>query len=182
MIYTNIPYCPKEHGKDIGLAYNKFMELLKPDDYAIFLDHDAMWTTYTWYHQIEENLAKRPQIEAFTCLTNRVFCKWQLANVDRKSNDIVYHREMGELILEKNRGIVTEQTTNHWMSGMMIGLKKSAWLKMGKFKSGMLGVDNRFHQSLRRMGIKLWLMNDTYVYHYYSNSDLSGKRDTSHLK
>ena len=32
MIYTNIPFVPKSCGMNLGLAYNKFMEMLPNDD------------------------------------------------------------------------------------------------------------------------------------------------------
>ena len=53
MIYTNIPYAPAECDGNIGCAYNKFMELLpNDDDWACFLDHDAIFTPATWYKQL----------------------------------------------------------------------------------------------------------------------------------
>ena len=55
MIYTHIPYTPKEHGTKIGYAYNKFMEMLpNDDDWGCFVDHDAMFTTPTWYNMINK--------------------------------------------------------------------------------------------------------------------------------
>ncbi len=184
MIYCNIPYCPSSKGKDLGFAYNAFMGLLKDGDYAVFLDHDACFTTYDWYPQLEQIIKQNPTVGAFTGVTNRVYCKWQLANVDRTTNDIVYHRQMGKEIQTKSRLVVTNRTNHPWMSGMLIVIKKSCWKKIGGFRNGVLGVDNDFHMRLRKHHEKLFCIEGLYVYHYYSNHNFKfrAKRDVSHLK
>ena len=53
MIYTHIPYADSEHPKDLGWAYNNFMNNLGDDDWACFLDHDAMFTVSDWYPRLE---------------------------------------------------------------------------------------------------------------------------------
>jgi len=184
VIYTHIPYCPAKHGKDLGYAYNKFMERLEDDDWAVFLDHDAMFTTYTWYKLVEKAIATYPGVGVFTGTTNRVFCKWQLANVSRGENDIAYHRDMGEKI-ERDFGIECSNMTNYpWMSGVVIIISKKCWGKIGGFASGMLGVDNQLHKALRKHKQKLFLIKGLYIYHWYSNHNLNQakKRDVSHLR
>ena len=90
MIYTNIPYAPNGT-KNLGGAYNSFMQTLPlDDDYGCFLDHDATFTTYDWYSQMEHIVSKYSQVGCFTGVTNRVWCRWQLADVDRNSNDYAY--------------------------------------------------------------------------------------------
>lgn len=39
------PICPEESGNNLGAAYNTFTSLLGDDDWACFIDHDAMFTT-----------------------------------------------------------------------------------------------------------------------------------------
>ena len=68
-IYTLIPY---DLEKNLGGAYNKFMDLLEDDDWAVFLDHDAMFTTTDWMKTIQETITQNPEYGFFTCLTNRI--------------------------------------------------------------------------------------------------------------
>lgn len=184
MIYNFIAYAPQQT-KDLGKTYNAYMGLLpKDNDYACFIDHDATWTTYNWYNIIEKAVRAHPNIGCFTALTNRVFCKWQLAKVDRGNNDISYHRDIGWQLYNKEGSACQDMTTNHWMSGVVIIIRKSTWKKIGGFKQGMLGVDNDLHQKLRKHKEKLYLIKGLYVYHWYSNHNMNlvKKRDTSHLR
>ena len=48
------------------------MSKLGDDDWACFLDHDAMFTTLDWYHQMESLIAEYPGAGCFTAMTNRV--------------------------------------------------------------------------------------------------------------
>ena len=67
MIYTHIPYAPKESDKNIGFAYNKFMEMLPSEgDWGCFLDHDAMFTTKSWYKQLNDIIEDK-NYDAFPC-------------------------------------------------------------------------------------------------------------------
>ena len=184
MINIVIPYVNKNQ-KSLGEVYNYHMARLENDsDYCIFMDHDATPTTYSWFKQIEEILEQNPTVGAFTCLTNRVYCKWQLAQVDRSSNDIKYHREIGANIQAKNYHTVSDKTTAPPMSGVMIVLRKDTWKKIKGFDEGpkALGIDNDFHLRVKRFKEKLYLMHGVYLYHWYSNSNLKGNRDTTHLK
>jgi len=52
------------------------MAMISDDDWACFLDHDAMFTTLDWYKQIEEiieelSLGDRP-VGLLTTFTNRI--------------------------------------------------------------------------------------------------------------
>ena len=181
-VHTCIPYDP-EGNKNLGAVYNKEMSRLKNDnDYMIFIDHDAIPTTPDWQMKIIEIINENPSVGAFTCKTNRVNCKWQLAEVDRKSNDMAYHRSEGKRVLDRFGTSVSDMTRKQLMSGVMIVLKKSVWKKIKGFKNGMLGVDNDFHKRLVKVREKLYLMNGIYLYHWYSNSDLTRSRNTNHLK
>ncbi len=183
MLYNCTPYAMSYENKNLGKVYNREMARLpNDDDYMIFIDHDAKPTTYDWHLQIEQIIKENPKVGAFTCKTNRVHCKWQLAQVDRKSNDMEYHRNEGQRILSRFKTSVSNVTTKSPMSGVMIVLRKSVWKKIQGFQDGMLGVDNDFHKRLRKMKEPLYLMNGIYLYHWYRNSDLTKGSNTNHLK
>ena len=179
MIYTNVPYCPKELGKDLGKSYNMFMERLQDDDWACFLDHDAMFTTKNWYHQLEDIIEKFPDIGLFSCLTNRIANPMQKPHgIDQHNHDIQYHRNIGKTLQSQYYDTVhVEDKLHGWlMSGVIILISKRTWKRVGGFKSGFLGVDNDMHEKCIDNDIKIGIMNGVYVYHWYR-----GDGDMSHL-
>ena len=74
------------------------MEILpNDDDWACFIDHDAMFTTSNWMNQLHDIIHKNPSIGAFGARTNRVGYSWQLlGNIDVDNHDIKYHRAIGQ--------------------------------------------------------------------------------------
>lgn len=179
MIYTHIAYASNECKKNIGCAYNKFMEMLPNDeDWGCFLDHDAMFTTSTWYTQIEKVINENPKIGAFTCRTNRVGCWGQwVRNVDIDNHCIKYHRKVGLHLQKKYNVEITNFGENveplRGFSGVFMLVKKKTWKTINGFKDfGFLGVDNDFRQRLIRNKIKLYVMDGVYVYHWYKADKL----------
>lgn len=178
MIHTYIPYCPKPNGQDLGLAYNKFMEILDEDDWACFLDHDAMFTTKDWYHQIEEIVEIHKDYGLFTCNTNRIGNPHQKPfKVDQNNHDIKYHRQIGQQVQDANRHVIRDVTKGQLISGVVLLINKKTWKKVGGFKPGFLGVDNDIHAKVRMAGDKVGIMDGVYVYHWYR-----GDNDFSHIK
>ena len=177
MIYAHIPYTPKEYGTNLGYAYNKFMELLpNNDDWGCFLDHDAMFTTKNWYHQLEDIIKKYPNIGAFGARTNRINSTYQLVgNIDVYNHDMFYHREIGEHIQKKyyyNLFAPDRNTAQRGFSGVLILIKKSQWKEMGGFKRhGFNHVDNDIRWRLEALGKPIYIMNGVYVYHWYKADD-----------
>ena len=178
MIYTNIPYAPKECDKNIGCAYNKFMELLpNDDDWACFLDHDAMFTTSTWYNQLNDIIRKHPTIGAFGARINRVAYPWQLiGNIDIDNHDMIYHRSIGNHLQKKYYYKVSpgslcghnNQPGPSRFSGTLILVKKSTWKVIGGFKQdGFLAVDDDFRERLATHNIQFGIMDGVYLYHWY---------------
>lgn len=180
-IYYNIPY---KSDKNLGKAYNEFMELLPKDtDYACFVDADTIFTTPNYGTVIEEVLHRYPNVRCFTALTNRVSCKWQVhSGVDPKNNDMEYHRIFGKGLQEiygTKCEDVSDKPSNEAMSGLLILIRKDLWRRIGKFKeSGMLGIDNDLHWKIQKNREKIYLMKGIYLYHWYRYPNF---RDTSHL-
>ena len=168
MIVTLIPYCPRSEGCDLGFAYNELMARLRDDDWACFIDHDACFTTYDWYAQLEEITAALTEPCVLTALTNRVGSRWQLAaGVDRADHSMVYHRQVGAAVQSAARQALRDVTNESLMSGVVILLSKATWVKLGGFTRGFLGVDNAIHQAAREHGCRVYLMEGVYVYHWY---------------
>jgi len=173
-VHTFSPYTTPEEGKNIGKAYNACMELLpNDDDWACFLDHDAMFTTQDWNHQLYEIIDANPEYSCFTAMTNRIGNPDQrFAWVDTNNHDIVYHRGLGTEAQSQFRLDVKDITKRQTLSGVVILVQKSAWKKAGGFEEeGFLGVDNHFDIAIRKEGMKTGLMKGIYVYHWYRFSE-----------
>lgn len=161
MIYTHVPYRPDAN---LGKAYNDFLALLAPDDWAIFLDHDAMPTTGEWYNQFAEAIDFLPDAGAIVAMTNRIASPWQRCG-DERSNDIAAHRAYGK-----------ERATLRWLlditetkgfGGVMFAVSVAAWKECGGFVEGALGcTDHSLFFRLRDAGRKVWMHQGIYVYHF----------------
>lgn len=172
MIHTYIPYADKEHPMNLGWAYNNFMKLIGDDDWACFLDHDACFTTSSWYAQLEDVIAENPEIGAFGCRTNRIGNTYQLVGgIDTYNNDIEYQRKIGNKIKEKYKdsiSMVTKNTLQKGFSGVFILISKKTWKKIDGFLEGQfLGVDNDLRYRLKAKNIPLAIIDSVYVYHWY---------------
>lgn len=178
MIYTSIPYSLE---KRLGVEYNEFMKRLpNDDDFGCFIDHDAMFTTSTWFKQLQDIVLKYPECGCFIAMTNRIDCVYQRhGSVDPNNHDMTYHRNLGQKIQQKDYS-ATEDVSNknklEAFGGILIVLKKSVWKKIGGFDdTGILGVDNKLHWSLMDHNEKVYLMKGMYLYHWY-RADGKGKK------
>jgi hypothetical protein len=181
MIYTFIAYAPKEHERDLAWTYNEFMRNLpNDDDWACFIDHDAMFTTPDWYPRIERIIRDNPQYSCYTAMTNRAYAMWQIPEgVNSINHDMRYHRDIGKRIQNVNNDKVVDVTMcgdlpapppSSPFSGVVILYKKSAW-KDVPFRlmqpNRLTGIDNLLHLDLRNKGHKVGLMTGIYVYHWH---------------
>ena len=184
MIYYSIPYSTE---KNIGRYYNDFMQILPNDnDFACFVDGDTIFTTPHYGHTINEVVNRYPKIGCFTCMTNRVYFKKQVvSDIDYESNDMKYHRDIGNTLQTVYGSLckditepLVEKEKERYFSGCMIMLQKKLWKKIGGFKDGILGVDNELHKSIIEAKEKIYLMQGVYIYHWYR---WPNNRDRSHL-
>lgn len=174
-IHTFIPY---DVDRDLGSAYNKCMDLLDDDAWAVFLDHDAMFVQPEWMLIIQDAIERNKTFGFFTCRTNRIGSQWQkAAGIDEANHDIRYHRRIGrdfsrnqvQIVQSKvSEGCAVEDATElPCMSGVVMIVKKSVWTKIGGAPPGMLGVDGQLHLRCRAANVKLGLIKNLYVYHWY---------------
>ena len=97
MIHTYIPFSPSEKKLNLGWVYNNFMEIVGEEDWVLFLDHDATFTTKYWYNQLEDIIKKNTDYGLFSSFMNRVGQPFQIPNgIDRNNHDMRYHRNVGK--------------------------------------------------------------------------------------
>ena len=163
MIYT---FCPYDVDKNLGKAYNSCMDLLQPDDWAIFIDHDTLFAQDDWGRTVERAIEENPDYGLFTGVTNRIGNDMQIApGVDREIHDIAYHMEVGERL--KKYKVVEYAPTWQPISGFILIIQKKVWDAIGGARDGFLGVDNDIHDKCRENGIKSGLIRNLYLYLWY---------------
>lgn len=177
IIFACIPY---NSDKNLGKAYNDFANLVPNDAWICFFDADTLITTSDYGTLMENIIMDNPQADAFTCVTNRVGCKWQIADgVDWDNDDIAYHRQIGAARAKEYGTECEDVTDKKPFSGLCLLIRKDAWTKIGGAKEdGMLGIDNDLHKRIRNAGLRLYLAKGLYLYHWYRGGD---KKDTTHL-
>lgn len=180
MLHTYIPYAPLDKEMNLGWTYNNFMSMVGEDDWVCFLDHDAMFTTRYWYHQLEEIIEKNPDIGLFSCMTNRIGNGFQRMNpvMPSTNHNIHDHRTLGNSLYKNFLCTINKYKTSETLySGVILLTSKKVWKKVGGFKDGFLGVDNDYHQRCIDSGLDTALMPGVYVYHWYR-----GDGDKEHLQ
>ena len=173
MIYNFIAYAQGDK-ENLGKTYNQYMELLKNDeDWACFLDHDAMFTTIDWYKLLQDVITGNPEYSLLTAVTNRIGnAQQKFANL-KQTHDMVYHRGIGATALSQAGNTVMDVSNSHCISGVVMLIKKSAWKKAGGFKDGFLGIDNDFHKRIVKSGGKVGVCRGLYIYHWYRADESS---------
>ena len=172
-------FTPFALDKNLGAAYNRYMELLPGDnDWACFIDGDAMFLTPDWGELISRVVAENPEAGMFTCYTNRVNNQQQLYRGRFNENsDITAHRNIAKVC----RALATTRvkSLSRMISGVMMIVRKRTWRKF-QFKDGLLGVDNDISKRLLNAGKPIYLIEGIYLLHYYRMAE--GRKYTSHLQ
>lgn len=167
--------------KNLGQSYNSYMDLLKNDeDWACFTDADSCFFNSKVFSIIDEVVSNNQHVGLFTCLTNRVGTLEQCYNKTISEDpNLINHYFIAANLLESQK--LELEPINKVISGMMMLVKKSTWLKVGKFTEdgGFLGVDNDFSQKILNAGLEIKIMKGVYIYHYYRHHN--GITDKSHL-
>lgn len=177
-IWFNIPWSQE---KNLGKAYNDFMELIPEDDYACFIDGDAMFLTPDFGNKLYDIVQEYPECGVFTCKTNRIGCQWQREPDMWNEDEVRIHRAIAAFLGIGEHPIrdVTDLGIDHPMGGVLILISKKVWKKVGGFANGILGVDNKLHWSCIEHAEKVYLMESIYIYHWYRGGNAT---KTEHLK
>lgn len=179
MLITATAYHPE---RKLAKAYNGIMERLHEDDWICFIDHDAVWTTYTWYVQILDYIKKYPEAGLFVARTNRIGQPTQVPNAVRgkpgysipgNSHDMRDHRDFGRA-QQTTYYLDVIDRTSRVTSGVVIVTSKQTWKKAGGFnekREDLGGCDTDYHRRMRPIGKKVYIMKGVYVYHWYRESE-----------
>lgn len=158
--------------KDLGKEYNRHMKAIRSkNDWAVFVDGDAMFTHSFWGQIISDIITDNPEAKIFTCMTNRVGTRYQCVPNVWEEQSMEKHWEIGKREFSKHGTKLSDITFENLFSGVLIAIKKSHWENIGGFTEGigMLGVDNSIHEKTRKFGEKMYLAKGLYVLHWYRN-------------
>lgn len=152
--------------KDLGKAYNDAMMLIPDHEAAMFTDYDVMLLHPKQKEQIE--IYANTNVDAiFTCFTNRIhqLSRQNYFDIPSINTDIIYHNGIAEKLLMDERSI-TELKEN--ISGFLMVIPKDVWLRCSFIETGTcIGVDTAFFKKAISKGIRIFRMNNIYVFHYY---------------
>ena len=154
---------------NLGEAYNRCMSLLPNDnDYACFLDGDAVYTCSYFGKRLKTIVETNPQYSLYTCMTNRIGQRYQIEPLAKRSDSMKVNRAISDLIWKKYNTTTIDVTDQTELSGVLMLLTKATWKQMGYFRpSGILGVDTDVHNRIRHINGRIGLMRGFLVQHWY---------------
>lgn len=162
MIHTFMPFSLE---MNLGREYNRCMQLIEEDDWACFLDHDAIWTTREWYRQLVAAIRTVPDAGLITAIASRGWQTWQCADKKNENNhDMAFHRNLGKKMLETKT--LLDVTATSGIAGVVLCTSKRAWKKAGGFVDAMFCCDHAYHFALAKAGLQVYVHEGLYVYHW----------------
>ena len=173
-IWTHIAWDDNETGRRcMGTAYNDCLNQHPDSDWLAIIDHDAMFTVYDWYLQLQKAIENNPKAKAFTCRVNRLNSLRQMVpGVDPHNHDMSYHRRVGKYLAKHHWG----KTSNHsnpkeagHYSGTFLCTHIGTIKSLGGFPviGKTLGQDNLIHKKIIESGHEFHVVNGIYMYHWY---------------
>jgi hypothetical protein len=183
MIYVTIPF---SKDKNLFDAYDQHFQLLQDDDWLVINDMDTLFTSYNWYNIIERSTQFFVDGGIFTGYTNRVACRWQVADGCPQCDNIQEHRNFGMRFskdLTPKQMTPIDRTGESLLSGFLMVISKKFWEEIKPMivtRQGCLGLDNELHLLCRDMRDNTdWKVYQIpiYMYHWYRG----GTNDKTHL-
>ena len=179
----NIYYFKPYDTRGVGYAYNRHCELVPElDDWICLFDTDTMVFSSQRLQSLLESVIIKfyPQFAAFTCVTNRAFqeSQQQLQMGIRETRDLVVLKARADWQMAHRADRVEELRTG--INGHLMLFPKRLWLQIpfptaGLLRRGkinhVLGVDSEWHRQLREAGLKVGLIHQLMVTHFYRLDD-----------
>lgn len=166
-----IPYMA---GKHVGAAYNREISRLDKNQWFILIDYDVLILNPYWHEICEDAIDRYEHVcGLFTCYTNRIGCKLQVAPGVSKENieshDILFHRKRSRDFYTTRQGKVRDVTeSTQEFSGFFMLSNKAVWEKVGGFDtSSFFHIDRHYCRAVRKAGYRTMIMESLYVYHTY---------------
>jgi hypothetical protein len=103
------------------------MALLEEDEWALFLDHDAMFLDRDWLSRAKRIIREHPSFGLLTCRTNRINNPFQKVEGHEDIHDLDHHARLTEALWETHATRVTDVSFGKSISGVILLLSKQAF-------------------------------------------------------
>lgn len=166
---------PARSDKNIGKAYNDFMETVPADAWVCLRDGDTMFTTPDWPQHIEAIIKENGnKFDLIGCMTNRLKGAHQLVEgmfeCDSISNHLMTANKIRSNSVEAAKGI----------AGLCLIFKKSLWKKV-KFAENSIYFDTVFSNAVIKNGGRIGVAKGLYLLHLYRYGQPDPTKYTKHL-
>jgi GT2 family glycosyltransferase len=177
-VWLSTPY---DLEKNLGKAYNEFMQLLPDDDWACLMDYDVQLLTPDAVRIIHTYVDLCPNAGILTCRTNRAstLSFMQLhQGVVNENPDITWHITLAERY--KANQLYNISIIPRDISGFLMVISKKLWKEINFTEDKKcLGVDTEFNRRVRSAGHPIYLMDGLYCFHQYRI--MNGIHNKKHL-
>jgi GT2 family glycosyltransferase len=169
--------------KNIGKAYNEFMETVPEGDFVCLRDGDTLFLRPDWGKQIDAIIKDNAhKFKLISCVTNRLRADHQLYN-NRFSNDgnISNHLNIANDLYEM---YYDEVLPTSYVAGLCLIFNKDTWKAVGGFRENSILFDKEFNTDIRAKfgGNPIGIAKGLYLFHLYRWGSKDPYNDTQHLK
>jgi GT2 family glycosyltransferase len=159
-----------EPGGQLGADYNRIFNET-PHEWVLLLDHDVLLLNPHWYTIAQECIRQNPRAGIFTCWTNNIGNPAQRFGAADEGDSVGAHRRVARAVFE-GFGTQTTVIDGAKCSGMLLLIRKAAWVKVGGFPGvGMFREDWTFGRKVQGAGFEVRRMDGLYVYHVRDRSE-----------
>lgn len=168
-VWHFIPYSTE---KNLGKAYNEYMNLIPDNDSACFTDGDSMQLLPNWGHVIQTYAEQNPNA-VLTCWVSRLHELAKGQNAQLVSGDVKEALKAAQYY-QKEFGYNTTPIRGS-VSGTLMLIPERIW-KAHPFgeknvyrpnEPNLLGCDNEWTNRIRAAGVPILRMDGLIVYHQY---------------
>lgn len=166
---------PARSDKNIGKAYNDFMETVPAGAWVCLRDGDTMFTTSDWPKHIEDIIAENgDKYDLIGCKTNRLRGEHQLIDGMFEEDSITAHINKAKEIRSN------EVEPSKAIAGLCLIFKKDLWNKV-KFRQNSITFDTHFCQDAKKVGARIGIATGLYIFHLYRWGQKDPKNYIKHL-
>jgi len=169
-------FTPYSFEKKMFEAWYRYMELvIDPGDWACMMDGDTAFLLPDFGHQVQKYIDLFPDTGLFTCYASRTANKDQLLNgVNSENTDLVFHRCQAEYCREN---LFPRSKDIFKAYGHLMVIQKKTWIKIRPLvkkytqNSGLMDTDTAVSRAVRKINLKIKVMEGIYILHYYRLKD-----------
>ena len=172
-------FTPYDKTKNLGAAYNYYMNLVPEDSSACLMDGDTCFLVPDFGNIIEDYSAAYPE-SVLTCKTNRIHRSSRQLDGGQMDENCNMRDLIKKAEARKHLRSVEEIKPGEGLSGFLLVVPKKIWKVIPFIENGgCLGVDSQFRIDLHYAGIKTYIMEGLLVFHQYRL--LNSHLNTAHL-